>query len=376
MNLQPQLCAWLLQLGADPERLDGIRRYVVTVEITFKSLILHSRKALHNVGPFGLFRMCLAKSGGNINFSGKAVAETFRVLVHSQGDVTATDISSIISKYNGPPEGAEIILSQELLPFGVSDAGGGEVLFPPLAMALRSYAHAYFHGEQSQEWVSLIRKLVRTGADLHGPVPREDRDVMGTWTPYISNEFGTPLDELFINTHTPAEARTVADEWLQILSSEGYDIVAYLTTEMELHSAQHQLTYPSSESTDRGEDIYDIPRELLFELHDAQPCVYWDWWIDPACPTYLVRREYRQMVALGRPWPPYPETWKNSWPFQYPAWFGDRWLSSVGRENETELPRLRDAALRRASRRLQKAHLKVRRSPGLRYPRMPGAWHI
>jgi hypothetical protein len=140
--------------------------------------------------------MFVAKSGGSLNFSGKAVAETFRALVKFKGDVTATDISGIISKYNSPPEGAEIILSQELLPFGVSDAGGEEVLFSPLAMALRSYAHAYFHAEQPEEWVSLIRKLIHGGADLHAAVPREDRDIKGTWTPHLSNEFGTPLDEL------------------------------------------------------------------------------------------------------------------------------------------------------------------------------------
>ena len=59
-------------------------------------------------------------------------------------------------------------------------------------------------------------------------------------------KYGTPLDELFCRTKTPFEGEEAADRWLQILSSEGYDVVAYLEEELALHAQQMQLTYSNT----------------------------------------------------------------------------------------------------------------------------------
>lgn len=55
--------------------------------------------------------------------------------------------------------------------------------------------------------------------------------------------FGTPLDQLFAYTEPPSEARRVSTAWLQILASEGIDILAYLETEIALHISRQQLTW-------------------------------------------------------------------------------------------------------------------------------------
>ena len=143
----------------------------------------------------------------------------------------------------GPVEAAEFMLLQELIP-SESDASDGEDPFPILATALREY------GRESSTWESFLRLLLRKRVDLHGPVPREflvveeRNDYLGPMFPCKILEYGTPLDELFMWTWIPSEGKAAADRWLEILSSEGYDVKAYLEEEQVLHAAQMQLTYP------------------------------------------------------------------------------------------------------------------------------------
>ena len=296
------------------------------------------------------------------------------MLAQHQDDISTTDISSVVSSYWGPFEAANMLLSQELLPLGVSDATEDTVSFPPLAMALRSYAAWTIQGQTagSEGWESLIRKLIRRGSDLHAPVPQSHTHVQA-WFPSQRPYYLTPLDELFTSTGTPAEAKSAADGWLRILSSEGYDVVAYLKKEMDLHAPQFQLTFPSKGSM-YFSGPYFLPRELTFVLDDSQPSVYWDWWIDPASSTYLIRSELKQMVMISRMHVGFDRDWEDSWPFIYPAWYMDGKWGYTDKEKMAKWHRLHDNAKRRANRRLQKAHAQTARLQGLRYPNMPGAW--
>ena len=138
-----------------------------------------------------------------------------------------------------PVEAAEFILSQDLIP-SASDISGDEEVFPIVATALREFAR------DPSQWESFLRLLLRNHADLHSPVPRfrETRDpdeIFDSLFPCRVLEYGTPLDEFFAWTKTPFEGEAIAHCWLQVLSSEGYDLVAYLEEELALHAEQMQL---------------------------------------------------------------------------------------------------------------------------------------
>lgn len=206
--------------------------------------------------------------------------ETFRALAQSQDSLSASDVSDILLHYVGPPELAEFMLSRDFLPFGASEPTNDVITYPPLAMALRLYAVAYlaeykyevlhdaevWHDAEKGQWASLIIRLLRTGANLHALVPhfvemRNESDVS-----YEVTKYGTPLDEVFTFTDTPAEARAVAKGWLQILRSESYDVVAYIEKESDVHYTQPQTTFPLLQ---RHEE-HDSPRELIFELEQEK----------------------------------------------------------------------------------------------------------
>ena len=145
--------------------------------------------------------------------------------------------------FEGSVETAEYMSSQDLIQPS-SDISDGEDVFPILATALRAF------GRGSSQWERFLRLLLRRRSSLHSPVSRRHRveelnEYLASTYPCKALENGTPLDELFMRTDTPSEAEAVANRWLQILSSEGYDVVAYLKEEFALHVQQMQLTIPS-----------------------------------------------------------------------------------------------------------------------------------
>lgn len=300
--------------------------------------------------------------------------ETFRTLAQSQGSLSASDISDILLHYVGPPELAKFKLSRDFLPFGASEPTNDVITYPPLAMALRLYAVAYlaeykyevlhdaevWHDAEKEQWESLIRILLRTRADSNAPVPRN-------LSSYELTKYGTPLNEMFTVTRTPTESRAVANGWLQILRSEGYDVVAYIEKGMDLHYTRPQMTVTSwYYQTD-----YDT-RELLFAVDQENPSVYWDWWTDPSSSIYLLRSTFKPMLMLFRSFITYHMSSEVTWPFHYPKCYG--YCHPTREDEEAVQQQLYDMAQRRAKRRLQKRHAKETRSRGLKYPSMPGAW--
>ena len=256
---------------------------------------------------------------------------------------------------------------------------------PPLAIALKCYSQNFLKDNttsnevwwflrsscprERKQWEPVITGLIHQGADLHAPVFRERRRANGyPNSPFHVSEYGTPLDSLFENSRTPDEARRLGDEWLRLLASRGHDVVAYLKKEKILHSSQHQMTYPIS-----GRFPYPSPRELQFTFDDTRPCVWWEWWIDPASHMDLLEHEFKNMVKHTPMLPRFvSEIWAHLWPFQYSDWhrvflFDEIWLGSPYEETMK-------LAMRRANRRLQKRYAKSRHYNRSRHSQMPGAW--
>ena len=190
--------------------------------------------------------------------------DTIRLLAQAQEHFSTTDVIECLKHYFGPPLGAELLLSQQ---YELEDdpaqsgASGSDHIF---ATALRNF------GAGDRAWEALIRKLIRKGVDVHsrvnqGPV-NYHYDVRDSWV------YGTPLDELFVNkpmTPDAEDSRASADTWLQIVSSEGFDVQAYLKEEIAIHAAQNQLTWISY-------SVPELRRQLCFETGE-NPSVWWEW---------------------------------------------------------------------------------------------------
>lgn len=158
-----------------------------------------------------------------------------RHLIRSNNDISSQDIFMFWESYEGPVEGAEFMYSQGLVELE-SDVSDGEDFFPPLATALKMY------GLRPLQWDGFLRLLLRKGVSLHSSVPRYPD---ACTYPCGTSDYGTPLDELFALTETPFEGEEAGKRWLEVLSSEGRDVTAYLEEESALRAAQMQFICPS-----------------------------------------------------------------------------------------------------------------------------------
>ena len=319
------------------------------------------RKALQRLGLLGSIDVEKSNSKSSI----QKTVDMLRLLVRAQDDVTALDVAGFFKYYYGPPEGAMLVLSQDSILFEVHHARDGQVMFPPLAGALRNFA-------RFPAWEGVVRFLIRQDIDLHAPVPRDEFSSMNALKvdQSFTSRYCTPLDDLFLWTESPFEGKEAGKGWLQILESEGYDVNAYLKEEMLQHGKESQFTFPSE-----GLSFFDNPHQLFFEL-GQRPRVWWDWWIDPTSPAYLVREEFRYTFIFESDWGLHSESWDSTWPFDYPAWHRGR--EPYGHEDKLkEWKRLHELSRARSGRRLKAKAAKQARIDGFKkQSRMPGAWPI
>ena len=305
--------------------------------------------------------------------SDNETVDTFRILAQNQDDISAFDLRYATIWYEGPAEGVDMLLAHSSLHFDIAESVDTAL---SLVWAIRCYSRTFFsdNGERKQ-WESLIQRFIHKGADLHVPVPREGYNP-SKLSPFHVNDYGTPLDVLFHFSETPDEARIIGAEWLGLLASEGHDVVAYLKKEMTLRAPEHQMTYPAP---DLEEELPRALRELQFTFDDAWPCVWWEWWIDPASDIHLLEREFKQMVKYTSVLAFQQVLFLvDTWPFQYPVWYDNPeklaqdWLEEV--MEPAERKRRAHLAVQRANRRLEKRYAKNMYSKGLRHSKMPGAW--
>ena len=279
----------------------------------------------------------------------------------------------------------EVLLSHSSFDLQRFDITDDQYYRPPLAIALNCYSQNFLMDSttsddvwwfprsscprERKQWEPLILRLIHQGVDLHAPVFREGSLAHGyPYSPFHVSEYGTPLDSLFEISRTPDEARRLGAEWLGLLASKGHDVFSYLEKEKILHSSQHQITHPNSSN------YSDLsPRELQFTFDHTQPCVWWEWWINPAPHMDLLEHEFTQLVKHTSALPQgVHATRRDMWPFYYPDWhradaFGRVWSGDYFGD-------LAEHATRKANRRLQKRYAKSRHCKRSRYPQMPGAW--
>lgn len=361
-------------------------------ETSFNLLTQLSRNALAFVGLNSLvLRHPQIESA---HFENKSV-DTFRALAQNQDDISASDLDVATFFYDGSAEAVDILFAHSSSHFERFDIAESVGSAPPLAVALRCYSRSFFerfnctssvpqaaHLLGRKQWEPLIKKFIHKRADIHVPVPRQDY-ILSNYSFHIS-ENGTPLEVLFQWSETPDEAKTLGAEWLRLLASQGHDVVAYLKREMTLHTLQHQMIYPV---TGTYNELPLALRELQFTFADASPCVWWEWWIDPASDIDILEREYKQMVKFTCVGPSFDiMSLVDTWPFQYPVWndnpekVAQDWLEKVAQgwlhEGMEPAERRRRAhlATQRANRRLEKRCAKNAYSKRLRHPQMPGAW--
>ena len=308
--------------------------------------------------------------------SDNETVDTFRILAQNQDDISAFDLRYATIWYEGPAEGVDMLLAHSSLHFESFDIAESVDTALSLVWAIRCYSRTFFsdNGERKQ-WEPLIQRFIHKGADIHVPVLREGYNPSKHF-PFHVNDYGTPLDVLFHFIETPDEARIIGAEWLGLLASEGLDVAAYLKKEMSLHAPEHQMTYPDYYLS---HELRPPLRELRFAFDDGPPCLWWDWWLDPASDIDLLEREFRQIVkhtgVLADQMVPFLV---DTWPFQYPVWddnpekFAQDYLHKYLRPADRR--RRAYLAMQRANRRLEKRYAKDMYSKGLRHSKMPGAW--
>ena len=239
----------------------------------------------------------------------RTMTDIARLLMQAQEDLSEFDLSEWFYEYTGPPEGAEFILSQDLAKHYIRFQDDSDPLYPALASILRLYA------KRPEPWESVIRTLIRSGADVHAKVRRDLTFLDQSTYPCPVSKYGTPLDELFKHTIDPLEGQVAASGWLQILSSEGYNILAYLEAESDLHARPMQLTIPH-----RRPMGYANERKLVFDW-GVHPTVSWDWWINPSSSTFLLRQEFKLMAIRSQSdGMLIKRSWKETWPVILPVW--------------------------------------------------------
>ena len=324
------------------------------------------REAMHAVGTgeYSVKRSLRCRPASTENF-----LDTLRIMVQPQDDITFDASSICLEKYDGPVEGLEFLLSQSLVEYEELYPDDEQYLFPPLAVALRLFS-------RSPRAEPLIRKLICKGADVHAPVPRQCRVKNEHPYPWSHDTVGTPLDELFVDYESSFQSREIADEWLRILASEGFDVLAYLEREIALHEDRMQLTFRVE---DFNHNACPNPRQLVFEF-GSRPAVWWNWWIDPNSPAYLLREEFKHMNVYAdenyvRTVPaPGSSQWEVLWPIVWPIWSLCREPKSKTPEHNAWQWKLYHAQ-ERAEKRLKKRAAKMERFYGLkRKSRMPGTW--
>ena len=293
--------------------------------------------------------VCLAVRW-DIAESMKRMIDTCRILLPYEDDDFV--FSRFFTRYEGPLEGAEFMWSQ------YAEYYRDNKIAPchALAAGLRSFAN-------SPDWEPFLRILLRHGVDLHVPLPYWSNP---NWNfhrnsyPWAISADGTLLDELFTNTETPFGAKMAGDRWLQILASEGYDILVYLQAEKRWHAAQKQLTYPSYALM-----MYDTPRRLCFDLGRTLS-VSWNWWIDPAdCSPF--RTEFQHLLNAVCFWQPqvlhdntyvsHEQSWETMWPYWCPPKSPESFLY----KGWERLPATKAIVVARGKRRAQKKARKVAR---------------
>ena len=301
-----------------------------------------------------------------------AFIDVLKVLIHFYGELSLEDAEEILRYYFGPPDALEWLISRFPRIGKLCIAEDGLPAYPVLATALRAYGLGKVFPHLNPEWESFIRKVIRDRPNLHTPVPVQP-DKLSIYDPCEASGYGTPLDELFWGTMTPCDSRLVSDSWLRILASEGYDIDKYLRQEIALRDKDLKLTFSSFPSWSGGSSL-ESPRHLIFDL-EGDPCVSWDWWVDPLSPIALLSEELKSIVRApdDAAFEDLAPLWICSWPITYTTIYQNAFQKR--RAHYRQLRQFELQIEQDDARRLKKREKKsARKTSNKNRCRMPGSW--
>ncbi|KAM0719811.1 hypothetical protein Q7P37_003946 [Cladosporium fusiforme] len=158
----------------------------------------------------------------------------------------------------------------------------------PLSSSLRQFGFAL-----EPQWGAFVHKLLRMGFDVHGA--KADID-------------GTPLDNLFLYSKTPADSVATGKIWLAMLAKAGFDVNEYLRREVDLHPG-YLVRHTVSRS-----------RLYVFD-HGNPPAVSWIWADASDHTACELFQEFGGLnLACGTCWEPNDSRKDESGPFIYPKW--------------------------------------------------------
>lgn len=313
---------------------------------------------------------------GSTSKSSTDIVDTIRLLAQTQELFSTADVEDCAYYYRGPPEGVELLLSQQC------ELENGPAQGVALSSAHYFAAAVRNYGIGNRAWEPLIRRFIREGVDIHDRVNQR-------YVPYIrfdaqtTNdmsdtgsfwEYHTPLDKLFEDSRDPSESKESADAWLHILSDEGLNLQAYLMEEAAIHATENQFTLRDWTS--------NCCRRLCYETGET-PSVWWEWCPSPLSRIPLVQAEYGQIsfhldhLSLGFH---YPVSWQDRWPFDHPKLSDDLRMweappSFLGWKRSSEWWQQYVLAQKRAERRFAKRARKLARGQERRtQSQMPGTW--
>lgn len=173
--------------------------------------------------------------------------DTLRLLTQGHNEISRQEMIQVWIYGGVTVEVAKYMLSQDLIQSDFDISNDTDFFFV-LGAALRQYV------AEPSLWESFLRFLLRKKGSL--PILLPGKWILHTEPDYFDSEgcsdvghpckiviCGTPLDQLFSVNKSPVQGKAAADGWLDILSSEGHDIVASLEAESAVHASQMQLSH-------------------------------------------------------------------------------------------------------------------------------------
>ena len=316
-----------------------------------------------NWGPFS------EVEGANIQRNNSQIVDTIKVLAPSLADASLDDVIDYLDRFEGPSEAIELMFIQDCGGVATSHSHDELIWYHVLLEAVGKYSLG------CTDWEHLIRRLLRKGIAAHPSYDNGMSQVPSASYFAFQSRRSTLLDGLFFQTCTPFEAEKLGDSWLQLLSSEGYDVVEYLKMEMALHAPDQEIVH----YTGRGAWNCRTTSPLVYSFKNN--CgVSWKWVQNPATSILPLQDEFEMIM-----YSPIHDyfVFKNmydyesstvSWPFHYLMCYGPE----VG-DDDCIYHEDCDAALEhkneRAQRRERTKAFKLARFQRSKDPRrIPGAW--
>ena len=283
------------------------------------------------------------------------ILEITRMMAKSLADTSTSQVADFVRFFIGPSECIELLFLQDYAGVATSHQYDNSLWTHVFAIAVRKF------GAGDTGWEHIIRNLLRRGQSVH------DSD---KYTDDSDDDGGTLLDQLFYFIDTPFQAEEVGYHWLQILSSEGFDVVTYLKEEMALH-APYQLLKQRLR-------FEEIPLRLVCSWEERLG-ISWEWVNDPASPIISLQDEFKTMIN----WPIKlsfhcceardGEYWELFWPL-FPQNYDFRMTKLYGCERCKNMLKRQ---YERATQRMRKKAAKLARSQRTKGPRsVPGAWPV